>query len=176
MVSNPDFLIQDRQEQGLESQEVQSPAGELYLRFHITSGYELALRAASIREVLALSPDRITPIPNTSSLLLGTINLRGQAVWVADLSQFLGHLEPLDTERSEIPVITVEDQEVVVGLAVDQIIGMGWLELDQIQPANHIPDNMAPFLKGGWLVNQVTNDWLHLLDPTTILRSARWAA
>lgn len=175
MVSNPD-LIQERQEQDLESQDLQSPTGELHLRFHITSGHELALPAASVREVLSLSPDRITPIPNTSSLLLGTINFRGQAVWVVDLGQFIGYLEPLSTDRSEISVITVEDQAIIAGLAVERITGTDWLEPDQTQATTHIPDNMAPFLKGGWLVDAGSNQWLHLLDPATILCSQRWVA
>jgi len=176
MVSNPKFSIEDRQDNPLEFAKPQNPEGELHLRFYITSGYELALPAISIREVVSPSPDRITPIPNTSPLLLGTLNFRGQAVWVADLDQFLGGLEPLDTDRSEISVIVVEDQEVIVGLAVERIVGMDWLRADKAQASKNSLDNMAPFLKGEWPVDGEANRWLHLLDPITVLRSARWAA
>jgi len=175
MVSNPDFLTEDRQDKNLEFEELQSPEGELHLRFYVASGHELALPAIGIREVLSPSPDRITPIPNTSPLLLGTLNFRGQAAWVADLGQFLGVSEPLNTDCSEIPVIMVEDQDIIVGLAIERIVGMDWLKADEAQACKNASDNMAPFLRGEWLVDEVANRWLHLLDPITILRSARWA-
>lgn len=175
MVESSNFLTEDRQDKALEFQELQNPEGDLHLRFYVPSGHELALPAVGIREVLSTSPDRITPVPNTSPLLLGILNFRGQAVWVADLGQFLGSSDPLSTDRSEIPVIAIEDHEAIVGLAVDRIVGMDWLELDEVQISTHTSDNMAPFLKGEWLVDKESNQWLHLLDQVTIFRSARWA-
>ncbi len=176
MVSNPSFVTQERQDKNLESEELQSPEGELHLRFYVNSGHELAVPAIDIREVLSSSPDHITPIPNTSPLLLGTLNFRGRAAWVADLGQFLGGSEPLNTDCSEIPIIIVEDQEVIVGLAIERIVGMDWLKVDKVQPSKNPLDNMAAFLKGEWLVDEAANRSLHLLDPITVLRSARWAA
>jgi twitching motility protein PilI len=175
MLSSPDFLAGERQDQASEFQELQSPKGDLHLRFFVSSGQELALPAIGIREILSPSPDRITPIPNASPLLLGILNIRGQVVWVADIGQFLGAPSPLNTDRSEIPVIAIEDQEVMVGLAVEQIMGTDWLDLDQIRLATHVPDNMAPFLRGQWLIDETANHYLRLLDHVAILRSARWA-
>lgn len=175
MTTNQDFLKESVQDPlATVFQELESREGELHLRFYVATEREFALPAMGIREVNSIPIDRITPIPNSSSLLLGTLNLRGRVIWVADLSQFLG--EPtLNTERSEIPVITVEDRDMAVGLAVDKIVGMEWLDVEKVRMLENVPDNIAPFLRGEWLLDQQTNQRLQLLDPKAILRSRRWA-
>lgn len=176
MVGNPDFLTGEDREQAPEFQELENPEGELHLRFYVPSGNEFALNAIGIREVISSSPDRITAIPNVSPLLLGTLNIRGRVIWVADLGQFLGDSGPLDTDRPEIPVIAVEDQDTMLGLAVDRIVGMDWLDVDEIQRPTNVPDTMEPFLRGEWLADKKTNNYLRLLNQVALLRSARWAA
>jgi purine-binding chemotaxis protein CheW len=175
MIGNPDFLTGRGQDQAPEFQELESPEGELHLRFYIPSGTEFALPATGIREVLSPSPDRITPVPNVSPLLLGTLNVRGRVVWVADLGQFLGDAATLNTDRQEISVIAVEDQDILLGLAVDRVVGMEWLDVEQLQLPANPPDSVAPFLKGEWQIDDV-GKCLRLLDQIAILRSARWAA
>ena len=62
MVGNPDFLMgQSQEDLASEFQELETPEGELHLRFQVPSGRELALPATGIREVLDPPPDRITP-------------------------------------------------------------------------------------------------------------------
>ncbi|MBD6618632.1 purine-binding chemotaxis protein CheW [Komarekiella sp. 'clone 1'] len=175
MVSKPDFLSGSGQDHFRPELQVESPEGELHLRFYIPSHQEFALQATGIREVIELSPDRITPIPNASPLLLGTLNLRGRVIWVADLGQFLGEASALNTDRAEIPVIAIEEQDTIVGLAVEEIGGMDWLDIQHLMPPTNIPDTMAPFLRGEWLLDTRKNQCLRLLDQMAILRSARWA-
>uniref|UniRef100_A0ACD5GN25 Chemotaxis protein CheW n=1 Tax=Desertifilum tharense IPPAS B-1220 TaxID=1781255 RepID=A0ACD5GN25_9CYAN len=176
MVGNPDFLTGVGQDQYSEFQELESPEGELHLRFFVPSKSEFALSATGIREVLSQSPDQITPIPNVSPLLLGTINIRGRVIWVADLGQFLGDGVPLNTDRAEIPVIAIEDQDTMLGLAVDRIVGMDWLDVEEIQRPTNVPDIMEPFIRGEWAIDPETNKCLRLLNQVALLRSARWAA
>lgn len=177
MIGSPDFFTGRGQDQAPELQQLDSPEGELHLRFFVTSGEEFALPASGIREVIASSPDRITAIPNVSPLLLGTLNVRGRVIWVADLGQFLGHSAPLSTDRAEISVIAVEDQDMMLGLAVERIVGMDWLDIEEIQMPTNVPDGMAPFLRGEWLAaGKEDKQFLRLLDQVAILRSARWAA
>jgi twitching motility protein PilI len=177
MVANPDLLMGSDQEQiSFEFQELERPEGELHLRFYVASRQELALPAMAIREVISASPDRITPIPNASPLLLGTLNVRGRVIWVADLGQFLGEPAAVTTDRGEIPVLAVEDQDMMLGLAVEQIVGMEWLDAEELQMLTKAPDRMAPFLRGEWLLDDFTHQCLRLLDQKAILRSTRWAA
>ncbi len=176
MISSPDFLTGRGQDQAPEFQELESPEGELHLRFYTQGGHELALPATSISEVLSPTPDRITPIPNVSSLLLGTLNVRGRVIWVADLGQFLGDPSSLSTDRAEISVIAIEDNDLKLGLAVDRIVGMAWLDVEELQMASNVPDTMLSSLRGEWLVDKETNRFLRLLDPKRIIGSALWAA
>lgn len=159
-----------------ELQQLEIREGELHLRFYVTPTQELALPAAVVREVISAPLDHITPIPNASPLLLGTLNLRGRVIWVADLGQLLGEATAVNTERAEIPVMAVEEQETLVGLAVDQIVGMEWLNAEEMQPLAHVSDSMAPFLKGEWVLSEQTHQCLRLLDQKAILQSERWAA
>ncbi|MFP4133910.1 MAG: CheW domain-containing protein [Halothece sp.] len=154
-------------------QSYEPPEGELHLRLYLSSKRELAIPATGIREVVSQSPNLITPIPNASVLLLGTMNLRGEVIWVADLGQFLGDSGVLTTERSEIPIIAIEDQQRRIGLAVERIAGMEWLNPEELEMAGNLSDEMAPFIQGEW---EKGNSSLLLLDPTAILRSARWVA
>lgn len=175
MVGNPDFLTGTDREQAPEFQELESPEGELHLRFYIPSGDEFALPATGIKQVISQSPDRITAIPNSSHLLLGTLNIRGRVIWVSDLGQFLGDATPLNTDRQEIPIIAIEDQDTMLGLAIDEIVGMDWLDVEQVQMPTNVPDSMAPFLRGEWVLDEESKRVLRLLNQEAILRSARWA-
>ena len=175
MVGNTEFG-QNPSPFGSEVQQLESPEGELHLRFVLPSGMAFALPADGIREVMQQSPEQITPIPNVSPLLLGTINLRGQIIWVADLGQFLGDPAPLKTNRPEIPVIAIEDQDTLLGLAVGEMRGMRWLPPENLQlQLNGIPDSMSPFIRGGWFPDEDEDMIWHLLDYIAVLRSARWA-
>ncbi|MEA5535901.1 chemotaxis protein CheW [Crocosphaera sp. XPORK-15E] len=176
MVGNPEFVTGNGQDLSSEIQALQTPEGELHLRFHLPSQEEFALPAIAIREVMQQTPDRITPIPNASPLLLGTLNLRGQVIWVADLGQFLGNTTPLRTDRPEIPVIAVEEQETILGLAIDKLGDMEWLNSEQLQAPTNVADHIAGYVQGEWVLNEDRKQILRLLDHVAILRSARWAA
>lgn len=172
-VINDNLNIDPEPEIRSDLQSDEPPEGELHLRVSLSSNQELAIPATGIREVVSQSPNLITPMPNASVLLLGTMNLRGQVIWVADLGQFLGEAGILTTERSEIPVVAIENQDLIIGLAVEQIAGMEWLDSEQLEMAGHLSDEMAPFIEGEW---DWENTTLLLLNSSAILRSARWAA
>ncbi|MEB3340047.1 chemotaxis protein CheW [Okeania sp.] len=172
MVGNEEFLPG----QGTGIQELENPEGEQHLRFYLPSGNEFALLATDIREVIYQSPEGITAIPNVSSLLLGTINVRGRVIWVADLAQFLGDPIPVNTDQPEIKIIAVEDQDTILGLAVERIVGMQWLDEKKLKMSTDVPDGMAPFLRGEWVFDKKGEQVLRLLDQEAIIRSARWAA
>jgi twitching motility protein PilI len=97
-------------------------------------------------------------------------------IWVSDLGQFLGDAVMLNTDRSEIPIIAVEDQDTLLGLAIERLGEMDWLDVDQVQIPTNVPDSMGPFLRGEWVLDKDSNQVLRLLNQEAILRSARWAA
>jgi twitching motility protein PilI len=185
MVSNSEFLTDPGQYQfPPQLQPEHSPgqgdqiglSSELHLRFYLPSGQEFAFLATGIREVIELSPSRITQIPNTSPLLLGTINLRGRLIWVADLGQFMGETTPLNTDCPEISIIVIEDQDTILGLGVAEISGIDWLDIGHLVSLNHVPDDQTEFLRGAYIFDTETErKYLQLLDQVAILRSTRWS-
>lgn len=174
MVGNPDFLTGRGTEQAPEFQELESPEGEMHLRFFVGAQQEFALPAIAIKEVTEPSPERITPVPNVSPLLLGTLNVRGQVLWVVDFGQFLGEALSVTTDRSDIPVIAIEDQETMLGLAVTKISKMDWRDSDDLVPISNAPHGIKPFLKGEWPADTPGTAPLRLLDYGAILHSNRW--
>ena len=176
MENNADFFTTSSPDIEAQLQELQTPQGELHLRFYVPSYEEFALPATGVREVMQQYPEEVTAIPNTSPLLLGTINLRGQIIWVADLGQFLGSATPLNINKPEISVIAIEDEETILGLAIERLSEMQWLDIEQLQSATNIPDQIAPYVQGEWVINKDPKQIVRLLDHEAILRSARWAA
>jgi purine-binding chemotaxis protein CheW len=87
----------------------------------------------------------------------------------------LGEASALNTDKAEIPVIAIEEQDTIVGLAVEEIGGMHWLDVQNLMPPTNVPDTMAPFLRGEWVLGAKNNQSLRLLDQMAIIRSARWA-
>ena len=176
MVSNPELYTENSLDLSLDIQPLENPEGELHLRFYLASGEACAFPATGIAEVMQQTPDQIAPIPNASPLLLGTINLRGKVIWVADLGQFLGDSGVLKTDRPTIPVIAIEEQEQILGLAISSIGEMDWLDVEQLNISHPPSDSMAPFVQAQWQPELESNLIVNLLDPAKILRSARWAA
>ncbi len=176
MIANPDFFGENEEELSSDMQELESREGELYLRFYLSSGDEFALPAIAIREVMQQPPDRITSIPNSSPLLLGTINLRGQVVWVADLGQFLGDTKNLNTQRQEIPIIAIENEDIILGLAIDRLGQMDWRKVEQLEKPKHTAEQTELFVLGEWLLTAKSEEVVRLLDHQALLRSSRWAA
>ncbi|EDX85377.1 hypothetical protein S7335_3078 [Synechococcus sp. PCC 7335] len=174
MVENPDFQATEGNHQASKPQKAETREGELHLRFFVAEGSEFALPATGIRRIIQHAPDYITPVPNVSPLLLGTLNQQGQVIWVADLGQFLGCAKLMNTDCAEIPVIAVEEQGIVLGLAVDKVVGTDWLDPESLKATTNPSDGMAPFLKGEWLLG--SGSPLKLLDHVAILHSARWVA
>jgi purine-binding chemotaxis protein CheW len=159
---------------GLEIKE--DPQGELYLKFYLASGRQLALSALGIREVMQQSPSKITAIPNTSPLLLGTMNFRGQIIWVVDLGQFLGDSGLLNTERPEIPIIAVELQEVLLGLAIEKLGPTDWLEPERLEAYRNEGGAIDAFIQGIWKLGGESSSILHLLNLSSVFESSQWAA
>lgn len=175
MVTNPELYTEGGLDLSLDIKPLENPEGELHLRFYLASGEACAFPATGIAEVMQQTPDLIAPIPNASPLLLGTINLRGKIIWVADLGQFLGDSTALKTDRPAIPVIAIEDREQIMGLAIDRIGDMDWLDTEQLEIYQPTPDRMAPFVQAQWRAEDDSGLVVNLLDPGKILRSARWA-
>ena len=173
MVLNLDFLTSD--DAPTPNVIPETREGELCLRFRVPSGNEFAIPAAGVREVMSVYLDRITPIPNASPFFLGTYNWRGQVVWIADLGQFLGDGVLVDTDRNEVALLIVEDRELILGFAVEEVANTEWLDINRMMDRPNIPHAMSGFVKGVYTTTNADISELRLLDRVAILRSNNWA-
>ncbi len=162
-----------------ESPRVAIPQGDLYLRFGLSGEEQFAFAATSVVEVVEILPEQITPMPNISSLLLGTFNLRGEIIWILDLRQLYG--QTMTDMVGPCAVIVIQEGDGVLGLAVHAIQGMAWINLDQIQNADQIKDGDPASLEEG-LARHVQGKFyteekpVILLAPGSIVNAAQWAA
>ncbi|WP_218079913.1 chemotaxis protein CheW [Anthocerotibacter panamensis] len=151
-----------------------APQGDLYLKFELGSGQQLAFPATGVLEVVELPTENITAMPNMHPLLMGTYNLRGEILWLVDLALLFQNTY-LTVANGQYPVIVVQDEDAPVGLAVARICGMSWLDGERIQPVGQAPPaNLRPFVRGSFPQTDDDLASVLLLDPDTLVRSRPW--
>jgi purine-binding chemotaxis protein CheW len=156
-----------------ESPRVAIPQGDLYLRFGLSGEEQFAFAATSVVEVVEILPEQITPMPNISSLLLGTFNLRGEIIWILDLRQLYG--QTMTDMVGPCAVIVIQEGDGVLGLAVHAIQGMAWINADQIKddaPAS-LEEGLARHVQGKFYTEEKP---VILLAPSSIVNATQWAA
>jgi purine-binding chemotaxis protein CheW len=146
--------------------------GELYLCFDLPDHGGFVLPAVGVHEVIQKQIREITPIPNSSSMLLGATNLRGQIIWVGYLARFLGLRASLNEiyNKSEISIIAIEEQGFILGLAVDSLIEIQWLDPEKMKSSSLL----NPYILGDWLIQDQSKQIVRLLDHKKILHSKKW--
>jgi twitching motility protein PilI len=156
-----------------ESPHVAIPQGDLYLRFGLAGEEQFAFAATTVVEVVEILPEQITPMPNISSLLLGTFNLRGEIIWILDLRQLYGQAST--DFIGPCSVIVVQEGEGVLGLAVHAIQGMAWINAEQIEEMvnEFLEEGLAQHIQGKF---HTENQPVILLAPGSIVTAKQWAA
>lgn len=113
-----------------------------------------------IREVYPFKD--LTPIPCTPPFVLGIINFRGQILSIIDLKKFFELPEQEITDHSRVIILHSEEME--FGILADDIIGVRYILLSEIQPP------LATFTGvGAEYLRGVTKDRVVILDGGKIL-------
>ena len=123
-----------------------------------------AVEVGYVREVHPFKD--LTPLPGTPAFLLGVVNVRGHIISVVDLKKFfeLPLVGLTDLHR----VIVVRGNDMELGLLADVVVGVGWIQADQLQSSlPTLTGVRADYLKG------VTGEGLVLLDMGRILADPR---
>ena len=84
----------------------------------------------SIREIRGWAT--VTPLPRTTSEILGVMNLRGSVIPIIDLAAKLGMPTAVPTERSAI--VVAQARSTTVGLMVDRVSDILSVSLEDLQP------------------------------------------
>ncbi len=151
---------------------LQTPKGDLYLKFDLDTPQQLAFPAMGVLEVVELARENVTTMPNVNPLLMGTFNLRGEILWILDLVLMFRETY-LNPSTGQYAVIVVPDEDTSIGLAVPKIRGMTWLDTQQIQGAGTLPfERLKPYVRGSYMPEDRSS--VLLLDPEALVQSRLW--
>ena len=112
--------------------QTQSQEGK-YLTFQL--GQEIyGLRILKVQEIMGMMA--VTHIPRTPLFVRGVVNLRGKVIPVIDLRLKFGMESHEDTERTCVIVVQIVrgDQQVTMGLIVDEVSEVVDIAAEQIEP------------------------------------------
>jgi positive phototaxis protein PixI len=149
----------------------QQQTGEAFLRLQITSQLTIALSLDWVEETRLVMAQDLTPIPNMPPHILGLINTKGQVFWLLSLAQLLGVGTQENSQRYEVVVIRAflgadQQEELFLGLAVNQIKGSIRLEMNEFTPVDAtVAPQLAPFLIG---YAQTANESVLILNPESL--------
>ncbi|MBW4678839.1 MAG: chemotaxis protein CheW [Microcoleus vaginatus WJT46-NPBG5] len=137
-----------------------------------------AVELITVREVLCLNDQSISPIPNALPFVLGLTNLRGEILAVGDFGRLIG-AEPVDTQHSHSRILVIEAPEpqdvslrvMRMGLAVSRVQGVLSLNTEEIVSAVEVSEELAPLLKG---LYDSEGRLVMILDVEAIAQSERW--
>ena len=86
----------------------------------LVGGTRLVSKIGDVVELLQMP--KLTPLPAVKSWVKGIANVRGRLVPIVDLHEFLG--VPTTMPANQWRLLIVEDEDVVVGLLVEQSLGI----------------------------------------------------
>ena len=86
----------------------------------LVGGTRLVSKIGDVLELLQMP--KLTPLPAVKSWVKGIANVRGRLVPIVDLHEFLG--VPTTMPANQWRLLIVEDEDVVVGLLVEQSLGI----------------------------------------------------
>ena len=149
-----------------------SPKMKQFLRLSPNAQTVVLLPTEQLNEVLTISTEQITPMPDMSPWIMGTYNWRGNILWLVDLGYLVG-LKPLyqQPSASSYTVTVLQfDSSQVIGLVVNRVGNIERCTLDSIQPVSSATDNkLTEFLQGYWLKSE--REILAVLKPDSILQA-----
>lgn len=152
----------------LKAQEpgIAKAAGRPHVRLQLDQDHLAAIHAEQAQEVLVISQQRLTVMPNMPPAVMGLLNHRSRIFWVLDLPLLLG-LTPLDPRSPEYSLAILRVNGKSVGLATQEIQGITRFSTDVIQSAvdKELSPGLMPYLKG--YIPQ-GNEMLLILDAIAI--------
>lgn len=137
-----------------------------YLTFRLAEeAYGLSIM--KVQEIIGMM--KITRVPRVPAFIRGVVNLRGRVIPVVDLRLKFGLEQIESTERTCIIVLQIKkgDQEITVGVLVDEVSEVMDLIDDQVEP----PPTFGTQVNAGFLigVGKVEEKVLMLLDIDKVL-------
>lgn len=123
-----------------------------------------AIESTSVREVYSLK--EFTQLPSIPKYILGVMNIRGEVITVVDLKNLFEI--PKKELQTLQKVIVIEENNLVLGILVDNIVGVYLLNKREIkQGVPTLTDIRSEFLLG------VTKDQLVIIDAIKFINDIK---
>lgn len=151
----------------VEAAGLKSLAGK-YLTFRLAEE-EYGLEILKVQEIIGMMT--VTKVPRTPDFVRGVINLRGKVIPVVDLRLKFDLEGKEDTEKTCIIVVQVAngDQQVTMGIIVDQVSEVLDIAGEQIEPAPEFGSTVeSDFILG---MGKIEQKVIMLLDADKVLSS-----
>ncbi|MEM7219996.1 MAG: chemotaxis protein CheW [Pseudomonadota bacterium] len=136
-------------------------------------GFQLAgTRLVSVigEVVEIINPPRVTTLPRVKAWMLGVANVRGRLVPIVDLAAYLAL--PTTTPRRDWKVMIVEDDELVVGLLVEQSLGMQQFVEESFEDVVLDGlDALQPYMRGAF---RLGGRVFHVVSLRSLVRGPRF--
>ncbi|RNC73320.1 MAG: purine-binding chemotaxis protein CheW [Desulfuromonadales bacterium] len=147
-----------------DSLDGETTEGNLEILEFLLAYERYGIEMSFVRETCPLRD--LTPLPCTPPFVLGLINVRGEIVSVIDLKKFFDLPEKGLTDLNK--VVIVHDDATTFGILADEIIGVGMVSGDAIQPSLPTLTGIRDeYLKG------ITGERTIILDGNRILTDRR---
>ncbi len=132
-MDNQTITTVDMTEQKVQGVNEITLKGGKFLTF-LMATEKYGLEILKVREIIGMMD--VTSVPTTPAFIRGVINLRGKVVPVVDLRLKFGMKAKEDTERTCIIVVHLAqtDQEMTMGIIVDEVSDVVDVSHDQIEP------------------------------------------
>ncbi len=145
---------------------------DAYLNLQLDAQAQILLPMTQIQEVVEVSLERLTPIPNMPSYVLGLLNQRSQVIWTIDLAAFL-NFTPLNLEQTSYTITIIRGGKTAIGLATEKMKGIIRAFPDNIQsPVGAVAPSIVPYLRG--CLFHPPETIFFVLDPQSILSVSRY--
>lgn len=158
--------------------------GDRYLRFSLNADIKAVISMEQVQESLLVSAEKITPIPNMPSQVIGLMSSRDSVFCVIDLAQVMS-LTPLSNYLRQYHIVVVDmspwvgqsdssEKKLLIGIAVNQIQGITRVLSKEISTNPEIftqlltqknPENFKHFFRGSFKDQE---EELLILDLETI--------
>ncbi|MEM9163222.1 MAG: chemotaxis protein CheW [Cyanobacteria bacterium P01_F01_bin.4] len=161
------------------------PLGDPYLSFQLNEEIPAVFSMDQVHEVLVISPEQVTPMPNMPAGVLGLLTRRSRVMWLVDLSHLLLS-QPLATDNPssfyqyKVVIVQVEQLwpthspaeapgRILLGLVVHALKGSTRIIAGSIEaPQSHFSPSLATYIRGSTLQ---ADQMLLVLDADAIARS-----
>jgi purine-binding chemotaxis protein CheW len=130
------------------------------LRFKLANE-SYALNINEVREIIFV-PEKITPIPNSTSYVEGMITLRDEVIWALDLRNYYN----LDAKREvKNRILIIETKEGLLGLMVDEVESVLTIDLANTEDAPTLINEKDYISK---IIKFEGNDLVSLINPDLV--------